>query len=92
MAISCNTGWEQKVSTLSLLREEVCFAEIKLRLENRHSSLHGAHNILLSVTACKLIPKFPVNRSGLDCITASLMSYKCHLTTDVTCLFSRMTS
>jgi len=29
MAVSCNTGWEQKVNTLSLLREEACFAEIK---------------------------------------------------------------
>lgn len=29
MAVSCNTGWEQKVNTLSLLCEEACFAEIK---------------------------------------------------------------
>lgn len=32
MAISCNTGWEQTVSALSLLGEEACFDEIKAKV------------------------------------------------------------
>lgn len=65
---------------------------LRLRLEYRHLPLREALNILQSVIARKLIQKFPLNRSNLDCITASLVSYKCHLTADVTCLFRGMTS
>lgn len=35
MAISCNTGWEQTVSALSLLGEEACFDEIKANVRKQ---------------------------------------------------------
>lgn len=35
MIISCNTGWEEKVSILSLLYEEACFDETKAKVRKQ---------------------------------------------------------
>lgn len=78
------------MSTLSLLYREACLGETEAKV--RKQALAPPRSISASIPACKLTLEFPLHRNNLDCITASSVSYKCHLTTDVTCLFSRVTS